>query len=255
MERALDRALPLLKPGKSLQFLVLPAGLDPDDIIQKQSKQAFADLLKTAKPCIQAFWEINTAGKDISTPERMAKLQDDILKKCETITNPIVAELYKKQMNKKLWALKNTKNKSKIKLQPIIAPQKNTFEGRMLVAYILTFPELAGQFLEQIMNLKVSEPFLATILNNVIPQVAENPDISREELCNQLTDKDKLFLKAELEILKDKDIFVATNEFKELLNFWQNKSAEEELETALKEYENNPTEEGWNNIMRLKQNL
>ncbi|MGO7251696.1 toprim domain-containing protein, partial [Rhizobium brockwellii] len=34
--RAAHRALPLLQPGKSLSFVTLPQGQDPDDLIQEK---------------------------------------------------------------------------------------------------------------------------------------------------------------------------------------------------------------------------
>ena len=40
--RALRRALPLLRPGRSLRFAALPAGEDPDSLIRSGAPGAFA---------------------------------------------------------------------------------------------------------------------------------------------------------------------------------------------------------------------
>ncbi len=48
--RAVDTALPHLKPGASLMFAFLPDGLDPDDLVRQQGPQAFETALARARP-------------------------------------------------------------------------------------------------------------------------------------------------------------------------------------------------------------
>src|SRR5579875_491518 len=56
--RAAERALPLLKPGKSLRFVTLPAGEDPDTLIQRQGVAAMREILEGARPLIDLVWEL-----------------------------------------------------------------------------------------------------------------------------------------------------------------------------------------------------
>ena len=48
--RAVDLALPRLKPGKSLKFALLPQGQDPDDLVRSAGREAAADVINAAKP-------------------------------------------------------------------------------------------------------------------------------------------------------------------------------------------------------------
>src|SRR5262252_5627956 len=48
--RAVDLSLPYLKPGKSLRFVSLPQGHDPDDLIRSGGAGAIADVLAAARP-------------------------------------------------------------------------------------------------------------------------------------------------------------------------------------------------------------
>src|SRR5437588_3577377 len=48
--RALDIALPLVKPGKSLKFAMLPDGHDPDDLVRAGGRDAIAEVLGAARP-------------------------------------------------------------------------------------------------------------------------------------------------------------------------------------------------------------
>ncbi len=74
--RAVDTALPLLEPGKSLGFLFLPQGQDPDDLIAHEGRGAFAALLGKPQPLNAVLWAREVAGGDFATPERRAALED-----------------------------------------------------------------------------------------------------------------------------------------------------------------------------------
>src|SRR5688572_5012650 len=73
--RAIDVALPLLKPGKSLKFALLPEAQDPDDVVRKEGPEAFRKLLEAAKPLVDMLWLRAGHGLDLATPERRAGLE------------------------------------------------------------------------------------------------------------------------------------------------------------------------------------
>ena len=50
--RAAERALPILRPGKSLLFSILPEGEDPDSYIRRHGPKRFATLLDGAPPLL-----------------------------------------------------------------------------------------------------------------------------------------------------------------------------------------------------------
>ncbi|HVJ54712.1 MAG TPA: DNA primase [Aliidongia sp.] len=72
--RALDRALPLLKPGKSLRFAVLTGGEDPDTLIAKFGADAMRKLLVAAEPLAEMLWRHEAGAKPADTPERKSDL-------------------------------------------------------------------------------------------------------------------------------------------------------------------------------------
>ena len=73
--RALDTALPELKPGCSLRFAFLPSGQDPDDVLQEAGADAFADLIAAARPLADVLWRRESGGRTMETPERRAALE------------------------------------------------------------------------------------------------------------------------------------------------------------------------------------
>jgi DNA primase len=73
--RAADLALPLLKPGKSLRFALLPGGQDPDDLIRASGPDAMGAILSAARPLVDLVWGRETDAGVFDTPERRAALE------------------------------------------------------------------------------------------------------------------------------------------------------------------------------------
>ena len=80
-QRAAERALPLLRPGKSLRFLALPAGEDPDSLIRARGADAIRRVLELARPLADVLWDMETEGKPADTPERRASIQSALSSK------------------------------------------------------------------------------------------------------------------------------------------------------------------------------
>ncbi|WP_069299569.1 DNA primase [Neptunicoccus sediminis] len=72
--RLIDLALPLLEAGKSLRFVVLPEGQDPDDLLKASGPAAMQALLDKAQPMVTLLWEREIEGKVFDSPERRAAL-------------------------------------------------------------------------------------------------------------------------------------------------------------------------------------
>ena len=72
--RLIDVALPLLEPGKSLRFCILPEGQDPDDLLKARGPEAMRNLLESAEPLVRMLWRRETEGQVFDTPERRAAL-------------------------------------------------------------------------------------------------------------------------------------------------------------------------------------
>ena len=72
--RLIDVALPLLAPERSLRFVLLPAGQDPDDLLRAGGPGAMRSLLDGALPLVRLLWQRETEGQVFDSPERRAAL-------------------------------------------------------------------------------------------------------------------------------------------------------------------------------------
>src|SRR5262249_60365630 len=68
--RAVDLALPLLRPGKSLAFALLPEGQDPDDLVRSGGTAAVEEVLGVARPLADMLWLRETETGGFGTPGR-----------------------------------------------------------------------------------------------------------------------------------------------------------------------------------------
>ena len=104
--RAAERALPLLRAGKSLRFLALPAGEDPDSLIRARGADAIRRSLDLAQPLSDVVWSMETEGKPNDTPERRASLQRAIEQRVAEIADPVVRDFYRTEMRSRLGRLR-----------------------------------------------------------------------------------------------------------------------------------------------------
>jgi DNA primase len=100
--RAIDLALPHIKPGKSLSFAALPDGHDPDDLVRSGGAGAIADVLAGARPLGEVLWTRETESARIDTPERRAGLEARINELTNGIADEAVRRYYRQDLRERL---------------------------------------------------------------------------------------------------------------------------------------------------------
>jgi DNA primase len=103
-QRAADRALPLLKPGHSLRFALLPAGDDPDSLVRGGGANAMRDVLAGVRPLVDLVWEMAVTGRPTDTPERRALVRKDLRDQAARIADRSVQDFYWAELDARLQA-------------------------------------------------------------------------------------------------------------------------------------------------------
>jgi DNA primase len=93
--RALYRALPLLRPGCSLRFAVLPPGEDPDSLIRGGGRPVFDEVMRSARRMASMLWETEVAARPIDSEERRADLRRRLVEDIERIPDKSIQEQYR----------------------------------------------------------------------------------------------------------------------------------------------------------------
>jgi DNA primase len=96
--RAVDIALPHLKPGRSLMFASLPEGQDPDDLIRASGREAMDAVLAQAQPLAAMLWQRETEQGVFGTPEKRAALEARMTEVIAVIGDENVRRHYRDDM-------------------------------------------------------------------------------------------------------------------------------------------------------------
>lgn len=102
--RAVDRVLPMLKAGYSLQFLFLPDNQDPDEYLQAHGHDTFAALMRKTSPLIDILWRKYTENEDSSTPEKKALIEKTLLSEVAKIGDATVRSYYAQEIRSRIYA-------------------------------------------------------------------------------------------------------------------------------------------------------
>ena len=71
-QRAIERVLPLLEPGRSVRLAVLPEGQDPDDILRQKGPDGLRRILSAASGRLDSLWASKAADYQLDNPRTQA---------------------------------------------------------------------------------------------------------------------------------------------------------------------------------------
>ncbi len=207
--RLIDLALPLLEPGKSLRFCIMPEGMDPDDVIKEQGAAAMQKLLDQAQPMVELLWQRETEGKVFDSPERRAALDAALRAALGKIRDPGLRRHYGEAINELRRALfyparpkgggfggKGKWNKAPLGPTPgtkasLLAQQDG--EGRVRESAILlgclNHPDLAEGFETRLERAPFRSPDLRDILAALLAALPDVLDMDGEAQRAALLEK------------------------------------------------------------------
>jgi len=97
--KSLDRALPLLQPGRSFQFALLGGGEDPDDLLRKNGPAALKAAVADTRPFVEVlFQREERAAQPLDTPERRAGLKASLRRLAATIADKDLSQAYREDL-------------------------------------------------------------------------------------------------------------------------------------------------------------
>ena len=114
--RAAFRALPLLGPERTLSFVALPEGQDPDDLVNSGGREAVEALLARPEPLVDRLWRHERDSGELVTPEQRAGLKARLVAHAAAIADKSLSQLYREEWMNRFFAL----NRSE---KPAFVPQ------------------------------------------------------------------------------------------------------------------------------------
>ncbi|MFL5295933.1 MAG: DNA primase [Phenylobacterium sp.] len=96
--RTMDRALPLLRPGRSFRFAIVEGGKDPDEVLREHGPVALKAQLAATTPFAEALFLRERDLEPYDTPERKTALKSRLRKLAASIADPDLAQAYKEDL-------------------------------------------------------------------------------------------------------------------------------------------------------------
>ncbi len=103
MQRVAGLHLQHLKPGKSLRFVMLPEGKDPDDVVKDGGLQSLQKQLEQAVPLVDVLWDIAGGNQHYTAPEQRAAFEQRLMGFVAEIQDPVVQRYYRQAYKDRLW--------------------------------------------------------------------------------------------------------------------------------------------------------
>ncbi|TCP90317.1 DNA primase [Rhizobium sp. PP-CC-2G-626] len=100
--RAVDLALPHLKPGRSVRFALLPDGKDPDDLVREEGRAPFDRVLVAVRSLSEMVWTREIQSGSFETPEKRAELEAKLKQVVGVIGDESVRRHYGQAMRDRL---------------------------------------------------------------------------------------------------------------------------------------------------------
>jgi DNA primase len=178
--RAAKRALPVLKPGKSLSFSFLSEGQDPDSFILSKGLDAFKQLLTHTLPLVDVLWEDLTSQGSFKTPEEKAMLKNRIAATVSEIQDLTVKGFYRRDLDNKFFQSQRSpffKKQTSLKDPKLWQAKADAFiKERVLLALLITYPSLLETFEESLVLIEFKDPALESLKKSLLDYYyAENP--------------------------------------------------------------------------------
>ncbi len=197
--RALERALPLLRPENGLRFSLLPEGEDPDSLVKSHGVEALKTHLEDAVQTSEFIWRIATEEREPSffdNPEKILRLQARIYRRIRAIADGQVQREFQHHLMDRIWQLRRRVRSERAlekvdALSPAIRATRaagwadatrRKHQEILLVTVALNHPGIGRSEIDLFAALKVQDQDLNQLWQHVIDRISADDDITGSDI-------------------------------------------------------------------------
>jgi DNA primase len=207
--RAATRALPLLRPDRTLRFVELPAGQDPDDVVRSGGREAFEALLASPEPLDARLWRHELDSEPLTIPEAWAGLKQRLIAHASAIGHADLARIYREDWLDRFFRQRRPAGAQAPRSfaprgsfrngrfvpppQPVGSDAKaiassgiDAPTARALVLGFANFPEELAQHCEQLASLPIADKSTAKIRDELVNAAFSGAALDQEGIATIL---------------------------------------------------------------------
>ncbi len=147
--RVAQTCLPALTPERTLRFLALPAGEDPDTLLRRHGPDAMTAALARATPLADTLFAVLRGESPGTGPEQQAALRTRLVAAAATIADRTLADEYRRALIDRFYAARPRRNAPRTRITPFTrgpaidrAPATDRERAVNLCAILLRHPDL-----------------------------------------------------------------------------------------------------------------
>ena len=192
--RSVDRVLPILKPGYSLQYAFLPDKQDPDEFLKAKGTEEFLEVVTATVPLKDLLWRKTLEGKLIGTPEQKARIEKDIKEEVSKIADETVRGYYIQEMKRKIYSDlvepgravrrresgRNMHVKESESLVKGIKTDLDDLVARYIVSAFVCYPQLLEEYEERLLDFTIKDGKLKALFEAMTRVVHDAPEVKDE---------------------------------------------------------------------------
>jgi DNA primase len=216
--RAALRALPHIGPGRSLAFVTLPPGQDPDDLLRAKGRAALEGLLENPEPLVERIWRQALDSESVATPEQKAGLRRRLLDHVATIGDGDVRDQYRAELMDRFSALTRPQRtwtqwrpgqrgekfqpprRASVRTKAIGSAGLGTEMSRSVLSGLLRYPHLIASHAEAIQSMPLPDRRSARLRDILLDAAMAHGELDREQLNTILASADGASLLEELHL-------------------------------------------------------
>ncbi len=200
--RLIERALPVLSPGKSLRFALLPRGQDPDSVLRRRGRGFLAKVIEEAIPLHELLWSRETATRSLHVPQQRLALEKRFRELAASIPDRTLSRLFLGAFFKRLQLAAGRKEGRSRTTPSLVAGDggpgvgaRRLAEGvvrpeladaRQLFGPLLVHPDLLEEVEEELAALDFAEPELDLLHQAILSWYGESGHLDPSGLSNHL---------------------------------------------------------------------
>jgi len=265
-KRVIERAMPLITSERTLRFLTLPQGQDPDSFIDENGLPAFQSLLTQSKSLVDQLWHLYFLSIDQDTPEKRTQIDKNLWELTSSIQDPSLQKNYQSDLLQKTKshrsALYQRRNVS-TPLSPrkkIKHPHKIDLNRRLLLYLAIRYPNLVIDHEEDFSEIDFPASH-QTLQKECLDFCATQKPIhedgwlshlqAKEAYRDILSEFDITFIRSHLPGLhNDPDASTLTEVWQKTMQALNQEKQDKLAEEMRQRFEDDPTEENWKQFLK-----